>query len=595
MVPAFIQVLKRSDVRLACFGLSAVVAVYFGFLGLGVAASGTLVERFGYYFMLITFALWVKTLFGVWRSRNRGERMSQREVWGAGLVIGVLSIAAFNSEPFRSKILYDEYVLQSTAYNMHYFRDAATMVRGYDILGDFISTDSYLDKRPNFFPFLISLVHDLTGYRTENAYWLNSGLYPLALVLAYGLGRRLNGPKGGFLAIVLLGSLPLLSQNATGSGMELINIAMILVVVLLGSVYLRRPDEERLSALVIGAVLLAQTRYESAIYVLPVAVMILVGWWRTRGVMLSWAAVVAPLLLLPSALQNKVLSNSRWMWELKENQNTRFSPEYVMGNVHSAIGFFFNTSARLANSWLLTILGAVSLAYLMWRLVVAVRRRADLGSDRWALLLMSAGVLSNTVLILFYYWSNLEDPIASRLSLPFYLFLSFAVVIAASSWDRRFPATAILTFMVATVGLTIGMSHQAQHLYSYLGSSEIEWEKRYVASLPEGDRLIITNKSTMPWLLNRIPSILIGRTNLVGDRLHYQIERHTFCEILVFQSLRPGSPEGDHELVPEDRVPAGFKLEVMTEKRFGTKIDRVSRLVAVALPSNKGTLLSATP
>ncbi len=544
-------------------------------------------KRFGYYFMFITFAWWMKTLWSVWRSRPSGEKSSRRETWGAGLVIGLLSIAAFSAEPFRSKILYDEYVLQSTAYNMHYYRDAATMVRGYNLLGDFISTDSYLDKRPNFFPFLISLVHDLTGYRTENAYWLNSCLFPLALVLAYCLGRRLNGPKGGFLAIVSFGALPLLSQNATGSGMELINVTMILAVVLLGAVYLRQPNEESLSALVIGAVLLAQTRYESAIYVLPVAIVIALGWWRTRTVILSWAAVMAPLLLLPSALQNKVLSNSRWMWELKENQNTRFSTEYVMGNIHSAVGFFFNTSARLANSWLLTILGVASLLYLSWRLVLIVRRRRELSAERMSLLLISVGILSNTILILFYYWSNLEDPIASRLSLPFYLLLSFAVVIAAGCWDRRFPATRLMTLVMAMFGLTVGIAHQAEHLYSFLGSNEIEWEKRYVASLPDGERLIITNKSTMPWLLEKIPSILIGRTTLVGDRLQYQIERHTFRDILVFQSLRPGTPDGDHELVPDDRVPAGFKLEFLTEKRFGTKIDRVSRLVAVELPAAK--------
>lgn len=585
MERGFNQVLRRSDVRLTCFGLSAVAAVYFGFLGLGVTAAGNVVKRFGYYFMFITFAWWVKSLWSAWRSRRCGERMRRQEAWAAGLVIAALSIAAFSSEPFRSKILYDEFVLQSTAYNMHYFRDAATMVRGYDLLGTFISTDSYLDKRPNFFPFLISLVHDLTGYRTENAYWLNSCLYPLALVLACSLGRRINGLKGGFLAVILLGSLPLLSQNATGSGMELINVTMILAVVLLGAAYLRQPDEERLSALVLGAVLLAQTRYESAIYVVPVAVMIGFGWWRTRRIILSWTSVAAPLLLLPSALQNKVLSNSRWMWELKENQNTRFSSDYVMGNLHSAVGFFFNVSARLANSWLLTVLGLTSLFYLLWRLALVIRSRSMLSAERLSLLLMSAGILSNTVLILFYYWSNLEDPIASRLSLPFYLLLAFAVVIAAASWDRRIPVSPLLTLIAAVFGLTIGIAHQAQHLYSYLGSNEIEWEKRYVASLPDGDRLIITNKSTMPWLLEKIPSILIGRTTLVGDRLQYQLKCHTFRDILVFQSLRPGSAEGDHELVPEDRVPPGFELEILTEKRFGTKIDRVSRLVAVDLPA----------
>ena len=43
---------------------------------------------------------------------------------------------------------------------------------------------------------LISLVHDLTGYRTANAYALNAVLYPITLALAYYLGRRLQGALG---------------------------------------------------------------------------------------------------------------------------------------------------------------------------------------------------------------------------------------------------------------------------------------------------------------------------------------------------------------------------------------------------------------
>ncbi len=80
----------------------------------------------------------------------------------AGAIM-VFSLLAIGSEPFQGKILNDEFVLQSTAFNMHYFRDVAMMVRGYDIQGVFLSTDSYLDKRPYFYPLLVSLFHDLTG------------------------------------------------------------------------------------------------------------------------------------------------------------------------------------------------------------------------------------------------------------------------------------------------------------------------------------------------------------------------------------------------------------------------------------------------
>lgn len=579
--------------RLAAFGLAAVGAVYFGFIGLEVEAGGMIVKRFGYYFILAAFALWLGALWSLWRDRQPGKPPDRRELLLAGVVIGLLSLVAINAETFRSKILYDEFVLQSTAYNMHYFRDTATMVRGYDILGTFISTDNYLDKRPNFYPFLISLVHDLTGYRPANAYWLNAGLLPVALGLVYYLGRRLNGMRGGLLAVLLLGSLPLLGQNATGSSMELLNVTMILAVAGLGAAWLRRPDGVRLSAFVLGGVLLAQARYESAIYVAPVALLVLLGWWREHRIILPWRVVAAPLLLLPYALQNKVLSHTKWMWELRENQETRFSVDYLAGNLAGARDFFFNTNARFANSWPLAWLGLAALGYIIWRLVRSRPAPAASGADQTVLLLFGLGAITNTVLILFYYWSNFSDPIAARFSLPFHLVLAFAVVAAAASLDRRWPASLVLAGAMGLFACGVTTSHSAQHLYSYLGIDEVEWEKRYVAALPPGERLVISNKSTLPWLLVKTPSILTGRAWIVRDRLEYQLAQGTFREILVLQSLRPTSADGDHQLLPEDRLPPGFDLELMAEKRFGTKIARISRLVAVH--SSPGSGAAAAP
>lgn len=590
-----VRLLQRSDFRLAGLGLTAVAAVYFGFIGLDVEPAGMVVKLYGYYFLLAAFALWVAALWRLWRRPAAGEPLARREWILAGLAIGLLSLVAINAESFRSKVLYDEFVLQSTAYNMHYFRDTATMVRGYDLLGVFTSLDSYLDKRPNFFPFLISLVHDLTGYRPANAYWLNAALLPVTLGLVYYLGRRLNGLRGGLLAVLLLGSLPLLGQSATGSSMELLNITMLLAVSALGAAYLRQPDDTRLSALVLGTVLLAQTRYESAIYVAPVALIIVLGWWRERRIIVSWVTVLAPLLLLPYALQNKVLSNSKWMWELRDNQESRFSLEYFADNLRSAREFFFNTNAHLANSWPLAVLGFAALLWVVGRVLWARPAPTAANADHTALLLLGLGMVANTVLILFYYWSNLGDPIASRFSLPFHLVLAFAIVVAAAAFDRRWPASLALQGGMLLFALGVSTTHQAQHLYSYLGIDEVEWEKRYVAALPPGERLVISNKSTLPWLLVKTPSILLGRTRLVGDRLKYQLERGTFREILVLQSLRPTSVDGDHELLPEDRLPPGFEVELLVEKRFGTKFTRISRLVAIQLPDDAPKSVAQSP
>jgi hypothetical protein len=394
--------------------------------------------------------------------------------------------------------------------------------------------------------------------------------------------------------VLLLGSLPLLGQNATGSGMELLNFCMILVVAALGGAYLRQPNHTRLSALVLGAVLLAQSRYESALYVLPVAVIILIGWWKRGGVILTWSTIAAPLLLLPFALQNKVLNNTRWMWELKEDQNTRFSMDYLAQNLASAREFLFSTTQRYANSLTLTILGGLALVWVAWQLLRHRPPLREADGDRLALLLISLASVANTVLIMFYYWSSFSDPMASRFSLPLYLVLAFAVVVAGAALGRRLPALPALLSGVALLAVVVATSRFAQPLYSHTGIDEIEWERRFVASRPPGPRLILTNKSTLPWLLVKTPSILVGRAGLVPDRVQAQLQDAVFTEILVMQTFRPTTPDGDHQMSPTDRLPKGFETEFLTERRFGTRLTRISRLVAVTLPVAKGTPVPAT-
>ena len=224
-----------------------------------VDTARNLIRFGGYYVILLTFALGLVAWWRAARSRPAdpaGPALGRRELVAAGVTIALLTVLALTQETFRSKILYDEYVLQATASNLHFFRENSAIVRGYDIGGVFLSIDSYVDKRPIFFPFMISLVHDLAGYRPANAFALNAGLFVLTLGLVYGIGRRLNGWRGGQLAVALLGSLPLFAQNATGAGMELLNFFMLVMVIRQAAAWLQQPDEARLSVLVLGAVLL---------------------------------------------------------------------------------------------------------------------------------------------------------------------------------------------------------------------------------------------------------------------------------------------------------------------------------------------------
>ncbi len=576
------SLLHRVETRLVLFGFAGVLAVWLGFIGLPVPAAQAVVKHGGYYVMLLTCGLFLHAL---WRIRGgwagATEPLTRRQRWVVAAVIGLFSLLAVAAEPFRSKILNDEFVLQSTAYNLHYFREVATMVRGYEVQGVFLSIDNYLDKRPYLYPFLVSLMHDLTGYRVLNAYLVNALLMPVTLFLAFVFGRQLSHWRGGLLAVGLLGSLPLLGQNATGSGMELLNTAMILAGMLLAAGFLRAPDEDRLAAFLLGVVLLAQARYESALYAAPAALVAAAGCWRARRIIRPWQAVAVPLLLLPVALQNKVIAHSPLLWELTDQASSRFSFDYFPKNLRGAGNFLFNTNPRLANSALLTLLGLAGLAWIIWRLA-RTRPRPDTAEPaRLAFFCFSLAILANTLLVFCYYWSSFDDAMAARFSLPLHLLFAFGTVLMAAGLDRRWPATPVLLVLTVAFACGVSTTRFSSHLYSHLGIDEIEWTLRYVNARPPGPRLILTNRTSLPWLLQKTPAILLDRSKLVAGRLQEQLREHNFAEILVLQSLRPTSPEGWHELIMDDRLPAGFHLEQLAEKRFGTKLVRISRLVAV--------------
>jgi len=579
--------LSRPGLRLALFALAAIASLYFGFVHFSVDDSRAILRESGYYFILLTFVLWAVAAWRLVRSAEKREPCPvSKGRWAAVGLTAALGLIAVTHEPFRSKILYDEYVLQSTAYNLHYFRDNSAMVRGYDIQGVFLSTDSYVDKRPVFFPFLLSLIHDLTGYRQANVYYMNTGLFLAALGLLGWIGWQLNGWRGGLLAIGLLGSLPLFAQNATGAGMELLNLCMLLVVIIHGAAWLARPGERSLSGLVLAVLLLVQSRYESALYVLPAGLVIALGWWRARRLIITGSVIAAPLLLIPIALQQKVVSNSPMMWELHENQTSRFSVDYLAGNLKGAYEFFSATGMTQANSLLIGLPGLVAMAIVGWRLWGKRARLSDVGPMRLSLLVFGAAILSVSGLVMFYYWAALNDPMAARFALPLHLLLALAIVAAAAWGDRKWPVSVVALAVVAVFILGVSSPKQSYHYYSHLGNDEIAWEQRVVAARPSVSRLIVTNKSPLPWLIEQTPAILLDRAKVVADRLAEQMHMPEFSEILVTQGARPTSLEGDYEIPPDEVLPAWFHLEPVAERRFGTKLARISRVVAIDLPGD---------
>ena len=580
---------ERGRLILLCLfgGLAAVV----GFIAVPVPIASGLILHFGYYYIMAVFAGFCFYLFLYARGCRETLVGWVTRPGLTGLFLVAVVALVYWSDPFKHKILFDEYVLQGTAFHMHATKEIAAIVRGYDINGTWVPMDTFLDKRPYFFTFLVSLMHDLTGYRIANMFIVNALLTPVFVGVMFWFATRLAGRAAAAFALLLLCSMPLFGQNATSAGMELHNLTMIVVVMALAAAYLEAPGEDRLSLLVLGTVLLSQSRYESVIFVAPAAMVIVAGWMRAGRVILSWPAVIAPVLLIPYAWHNRVLSASPLLWQLNAGQTSRFSLSYLANNLRGARAFFFNTGPSIANSWYLSILGLVSFAACAYWGVRSLKTRLRKGGEplKPALIvtfLFGLGIAGNLGMLMFYYWSRLDDIIASRFALPMCLLMALAAAIFVS----RLQALRVPALRAAVIGLALwflGWGLQAfsekQYTNKNLVMQEIAWEHDFLLTRP-GRVLFVSNMSTIPFVLWRIPCVLTAVASTRGPQLRYHMRAGTFSEVLVAQDLKPSTPDGDMGIDPKDVLPDSFKLKTLKIQRFGSRWTRISQLVDVDIP-----------
>jgi hypothetical protein len=318
---------------------STVVAVVLGFIAIPDVPAITFVSKAGFWLVLAAFVIFSHSLWRIWREEGTRLKPGAMDWTSAGVVLlgGVVLLV---HETFGFKIIMDEIMLLGASMSMHLDKTVLVPVRGNDIQGTFVILDGMMDKRPLFFPFLVSLLHDLTGYRPANAFVLNGALTFVLLALVCLLGRQLAGRAAGWLGVALFAGLPLLAHNATGGGFELLNLVMILATLLLGARFLDKRDGPALTAFCFAALLLAQVRYESVVFLLPVAALVLWAWWRERRVILSWPVILSPLLMVHYPLQHRIFDLRASAWELKSGFDRPFSPGYLTDGLFHAANFF---------------------------------------------------------------------------------------------------------------------------------------------------------------------------------------------------------------------------------------------------------------
>jgi hypothetical protein len=545
------------------------------------------VKYSGYWFVLATFVLFVGAL---WRSFAPDLRAARQAGlrgidWATVAVVGLGGTMLLVHETFGFKIIMDELMLAGTSMSMHFERTVTTPFRGNDIKGVFVIIEGMMDKRPLFFPFLESILHDLTGYRPENAFVLNGILTFVFLGLVNATGRMLSGRLAGWIGVALFAGLPLLGQNATGGGFELLNLVMILAALLLGARLIERRDDDSFAAFVYSGLLLAQVRYESPIFLIPVAGVVLWVWYREGRAIMPWPVIVAPVLMVHCALHNRIFDTRATAWQLqsKPGYEHPFSLSYIPNNVAHAIGFFFNTrTTDQPNSFALSALGSVAIIFMVLLVVKRLKALSNEPPISVATVFFTVGFALHLGLMMCYFWGQFDDAVIRRLSLPTCLWMVIAVMAVLQQFPRPAVARAILGLAVLAA-IVQGVPSMAAHAYNqeYLVGLETAWRRQFIADHPQKDYLVIDNDSIL-WVAHQVSATPVDAALKRRDSLVFFFRNHAFSAMYVFQRFTIDPVTGKKTLRDGDDVGPAYVLEPVREESLSLlTLTRISRIVAI--------------
>ena len=570
---------------------AATAAVVLGFFVFNPEESVALVSRYGYYSVALTTALWLASLFRIvpWSRVGRTLR-------GPGLIV-VLAIAAaatllLRQERAGFKVVMDEVVLASTASRMHEVREAALVERGYHLGDNFVILGrGIVDKRGLFYPFLVSLVHELTGFRVENSFYLNHVLFFLLLVVVWVIGWKLTESGIGATAVTaILASSPLLVQCAASGGFEVLNVLLIAITLLVAMECARTPTRDHLSALVLSGVVLAQIRYESVLFVPVVGVIAGWIWLRNDDRTIPWGVIIAPLLLIVYPLQLRILELAPNLWQLEDRPSEAgvFSFSYLLQNVGHALNYFLETDRTRPNSHLIFIAGLIGVVGFWVYVSRILRSIRTVGGETGVFLGYGLALQGLAVLLLCYFWGRFDDVVTARLVLPIELMF---VLLFGFAWTRLLPQPHWRWVVAVAVSYTLVWSFPTLRLRAYahenVASEIVDFLRRFERENDLRQTLVIDEKSDILWPLLEVSGM---RVRTVANRVEdfiYHHGRGTFEQLLVVRRLRYDAqvdrlkPESELDL--ESWAQAERLAEFKVRPDYGVEIVRVLRIDEDAL------------
>lgn len=540
--------------KVRLFTLSGLLAGVCG-LFLGLEASAWVLRHGSYWLLLAGFAIWLLSMAPVLRANPECWQLSKLEfIYALGGALLLLLM-----QPSGYKVVMDEPLLVASSKQLHLDKQYYVPGRAYELGGAYYHFDGYVDKRPGFFPFLLSVLHDLTGFRSHQGFLLNGALGLALIYLSALIGRSLWPQAGAWAGPLLVLNVPLFAVLVNSSGFDLLNAVCLLLVLRLAMSYAQEPSVVAATPLLWASVLLANTRYESLLYCGLAALILLMVSHRSGAIHWPSKYWLLPWCLLPVVLHIRLSMQRPDAWQLREGDAAAFSLEHIAPNLGSFMEFTFSLSGRYPNSILLPIVLILTSGLIAYRYVQSKEIFSREMTDRsWLVVLLGLFVILNFLVLLAYHWGELTDPAATRLSAPIIL-LQILLILMFCGKLFRTKRTASLFLMIPLFGL-LGQSLPAcwNNAYpnDYPAAKWANWVKSKALEYQDAAVLLVT-QPRLAAVVENVSAISLGRAIRGKAELALHQELRTFNEIYFI-----------HLQVADDAVEGGYREDIPLETHF---------------------------
>ncbi len=533
----------------------------------------------GYYFILTAFVLWgtllVRSLYG-----RAGALIKAH--YPALLLSAVLMSLIFHFSPPQFKILADETNLVGVSMAMHQDKTLSVPLQGlaldyadYDYTGD-------LDQRPFGYPFFVSLCHALLGYSPYNGFVLNFTAGMLTLFFIYFLLAKAFSRYYGLLGMLLTAACPVFVFWSTSSGFEVFNLCLVVFVLVTAYRFLMFRRAEAAEILFLSLVLLAYCRYESAVFIIGLAVLIPFFANRRMIVQYRLPTFLCPILLLPLFWQRRLSSFSPNVFygDVRHHTDQLFGLGNLADHFASNMTVLFGLDSRYGFLPVVFALAAVGLYGILKRLVLPADRPA--GPARAVIVYGLVCAVSLFLLYSSFYWGDFRTGMDNRLALVLLPFLIVPAVYAVHrQLEKQSPVWKAAVVFMAVVQIV--HYWPVAEKQAILQGNPLTYEYNRVLDYirtnydPGREKLLVISDRANFYTINGMGSVGFDYARRHVRQLRL-LKRIYYDQLLVLQ--RPNPRTG--ETPPVQRLPEDYRLRPLKKIPIGP--DYCVRISAADIP-----------